>query len=63
MTELSAARDILATLVSFDTTSRGSNLELIGWVEAYLDRLGAPHRRVPNADGSKSNLMATIGPA
>ena len=58
-----SARDILARLISFDTTSRGSNLELIGWVEAYLDGLGVPHRRVPNADGSKSNLLATIGPA
>ena len=53
---------ILATLVGFDTTSRGSNLALIEWVEAYLDRLGAPHRRVPNADATKSNLFATIGP-
>jgi acetylornithine deacetylase len=57
-----AARDLLATLVGFDTTSRGSNLELIQWVEAYLDRHGVAHRRVPNADGDKSNLMATIGP-
>ena len=58
-----AARDLLSDLVGFDTTSRHSNLELIAWVEAYLDGLGVPHRRVPNADGSKSNLMATIGPA
>ena len=57
-----AAHDILARLISFDTTSRGSNLELIGWVETYLDGLGIPHRRVPNADGTKSNLLATIGP-
>ena len=58
-----AARELLTTLVGFDTTSRGSNLPLIAWVEAYLDGLGVPHRRVPNADGTKSNLMATIGPA
>ncbi|HEX7943901.1 MAG TPA: acetylornithine deacetylase [Phenylobacterium sp.] len=58
-----AARKLLSDLVGFDTTSRHSNLELIAWVEAYLDGLGVPHRRVPNADGSKSNLMATIGPA
>jgi acetylornithine deacetylase len=58
-----AAKDLLAKLVSFDTTSRGSNLELIEWVEAYLDGLGVPHRRVPNADGTKTNLMATIGPS
>lgn len=58
-----AARDLLAKLISFDTTSRGSNLELVEWVEGYLDNLSVLHRRVPNADGSKSNLMATIGPA
>lgn len=58
-----SARDLLAKLISFDTTSRGSNLELVEWVEGYLDALSVPHRRVPNADGTKSNLMATIGPA
>ncbi len=58
-----AARDLLAKLVSFDTTSRSSNLHLIAWVESYLDDLGVAHRRVPNADGSKSNLIATIGPS
>jgi len=58
-----AARDLRATLVGFDTTSRNSNLALIEWVEGYLDGLGVPHRRAPNTDGSKSNLLATIGPA
>lgn len=57
------ARELLARLVSFDTTSRGSNLPLIAWVEGYLDDLKIAHRRVPNADGTKSNLLATIGPA
>ncbi|MDZ4371084.1 MAG: acetylornithine deacetylase [Phenylobacterium sp.] len=57
-----AARDLLATLVGFDTTSRVSNLALVEWVERYLDGLGVAHRRVPNADGTKSNLLATIGP-
>src|SRR5579859_965474 len=55
-------RDILETLIGFDTTSRRSNLELIEWVEAYLDRHGVPHRRVLNGDGTKSNLLATVGP-
>ena len=63
MSELGAAREILETLVGFDTTSRNSNLALIEWVEAYLDGHGVPHRRVPNADGTKSNLLATVGPA
>jgi acetylornithine deacetylase len=57
------AIDILAKLVAFDTTSRRSNLELIQWVEGYLADLGVPSRRVPSADGMKSNLMAMIGPA
>jgi acetylornithine deacetylase len=63
MSEIGPAREILQTLVGFDTTSRLSNLALVEWVEAYLDRHGVPHRRVPNEDGSKSNLLATIGPA
>jgi acetylornithine deacetylase len=57
-----AARDILATLIAFDTTSRGSNLALIEWVEAYLDGHGARHRRVPNEDGTKTNLLVSVGP-
>ena len=63
--ETPAARaiDILGTLVAFDTTSRLSNLALIEWVEAYLAGLGVASRRVPNHDGTKSNLMASIGPA
>jgi acetylornithine deacetylase len=56
------ALDLLQTLVGFDTTSRLSNLALIQWVEAYLDHHGVAHRRVPNADGTKTNLIATVGP-
>jgi acetylornithine deacetylase len=63
MPDFTTAADLLKTLVGFDTTSRGSNLALIEWVEAYLDGLAIPHRRVPNAAGTKSNLIATIGPA
>ena len=63
MSDLGPTLDILKTLVGFDTTSRHSNLDLVHWVEGYLDRHGVPHRRVPNADGTKSNLIATIGPA
>jgi acetylornithine deacetylase len=56
------AIDELARLVAFDTTSRGSNLELIAHVERGLDGLGVKSRRVANADGSKANLLASIGP-
>jgi acetylornithine deacetylase len=58
----SAVLDILARLIAFDTTSRGSNLALIEWVEAFLSARGIRSRRVPNAEGTKANLHALIGP-
>ena len=57
-----AARETLARLIAFDTTSRRSNLELIEFCEQRLAPLGAVIRRVVNADGSKANLIARIGP-
>jgi acetylornithine deacetylase len=62
--EILAERAIeqLGRLVAFDTTSRGSNLELIAYVEDLLSGLGVASRRVANADGTKANLLATIGP-
>ncbi|MGE0752134.1 MAG: acetylornithine deacetylase [Variibacter sp.] len=56
------AIDVLETLVAFDTTSRNSNLPLIEWVEAYLDKHGIAHERIPDDTGKKTNLWATIGP-
>src|SRR5947208_895624 len=57
------SKEILEALVGFDTVSRNSNLELIAWVEQYLDRLGVKHERVYDDTGKKSNLWATLGPA
>ena len=54
---------ILRSLVSFDTTSRGSNLALIEWVEGYLADHGVASRRIASHDGDKSNLLASVGPA
>lgn len=56
------AKSILASLVSFDTTSRLSNLALIGWVEEYLARHGVASHRIPDPSGQKANLLACIGP-
>ena len=61
-TLIPAARDILANLIAFDTTSRNSNLDLIVWVENYLGQQGGASSRVVNADASKANLYATVGP-
>ena len=54
--------DMLARLVSFDTTSRNSNLELIGFVRAWFDELGVPYRVSLDETGQKANLHAVIGP-
>jgi acetylornithine deacetylase len=59
---MSETLDILTRLIAFDTTSRNSNLNLIAWVEDFLRQRGVVSRRVPNADGTKSNLYASIGP-
>lgn len=54
--------EMLAVLVGFDTTSRGSNLQLIDWVEEYLGAYGVPCRRSYDETGAKANLLATLGP-
>ncbi len=58
----SISREILDSLIGFDTISRNSNLKLISWVENYLGSLGIASTRVINTDGSKANLYATVGP-
>ncbi|MEQ9519436.1 MAG: acetylornithine deacetylase [Parvibaculum sp.] len=55
--------DMIAALVSFDTVSRHSNLDLIRFIEDYLDGWGVPHQRIENDLGTKANLLATLGPA
>jgi len=59
---MSQSRDLLAQLVSFDTTSRESNLALIDFVRTYLQRCGVSCELVYNEQKSKANLFATIGP-
>ncbi|MEL7451671.1 MAG: acetylornithine deacetylase [Pseudomonadota bacterium] len=54
--------EMLARLVAFPTVSRDSNLPLIDWVEAYLERFDARCRRTWNAEHTKANLFAAIGP-
>ncbi len=49
-------------LIEFDTVSAGSNMALIDFVRDYLAGHGIGSHLVGNADGSKANLFATIGP-
>ncbi|MEP3524714.1 MAG: acetylornithine deacetylase [Hyphomicrobiales bacterium] len=55
-------RELIAKLISFDTVSRNSNMVLLDFVRDYLGQLGVESKLVPNEDGSKANLYATIGP-
>ena len=52
---------LLTDLIAFDTTSRHSNLELIEYVEAYLDKFGIRSELSWNAEKTKANLFATLG--
>ena len=58
-----AAQELLATLVAFDTTSAKSNLKLIDFVRDTLASHGVPATLTPTPDGAKASLFATIGPA
>jgi acetylornithine deacetylase len=62
MTTLERAIELAARLVSFDTESSKSNLELIDFVESYLRDQGADFVRAPNERGDKAALFITIGP-
>lgn len=57
-----SSRDLLAELVAFPTVSRDSNLALIEFVRDYLNNLGVACELDYNAQRSKANLYATIGP-
>ena len=54
--------EMLARLVGFDTTSRGSNLALIEFVADYLGGLGVESQLTRDDGGNKANLFATLGP-
>lgn len=55
--------DILDRLISFDTTSRNPNIELMIYVQELLDSAGIASQLIHDDTGSKANLYATIGPA
>jgi acetylornithine deacetylase len=54
--------DLVRLLIGFDTTSRGSNLELIDFVQDLLESAGGRCRRTLDAAGLKANLFASFGP-
>ncbi len=55
------SRNLIRELVSFDTTSYLSNLELIRFIENYLNKYSVASKLIYNADKTKANLFATVG--
>lgn len=55
-------KEMLSKLVSFNTESQRSNLDLIHFCRDYLTGLGVESHLAPSPEGDKANLYATIGP-
>lgn len=60
--DLARAVDWACRLIRHPTISADSNLALIAEVETELASLGFECRRFPNPEGTKANLLASIGP-
>ncbi|MEP4189854.1 MAG: M20/M25/M40 family metallo-hydrolase, partial [Sneathiella sp.] len=54
--------EMITKLISFDTVSRNSNLNLIDYVADYLAEYGVASQKIYNDDKTKANLFATVGP-
>ncbi|TVQ83015.1 MAG: acetylornithine deacetylase [Micavibrio sp.] len=54
--------EMLERLIGFDTTSHLSNLELISFVQNYLEGYGISSELIYDETKKKANLYATIGP-
>ena len=53
--------ELIKKLISFDTTSRNSNLDLIKFIEDYLTSHGIESTLIYNEGEGKANLYATLG--
>jgi acetylornithine deacetylase len=61
--KLELAKQILSDLVSFEVLGGQSNLPILNYIKAYLDKHGVGYIWVPNSDNTKASLTARIGPA
>jgi len=56
------SQEILRKLIGFNTVSSNSNMELIHFVEEYLEGFGIKSRLIRDQHENKANLIAVIGP-
>ena len=56
-------KDILAKLVSFPVLGGESNLEIIYWIQNYIEDFGIQTTLVPDEENTKASLHCRIGPS
>lgn len=55
-------RDIFEQMMRHDTVSARPNMQLMQWIKARLQDAGIAVTLIPDAEGHKANLFATVGP-
>ena len=55
-------REIFEQLMRHDTVSARPNMQLMHWIKARLEDAGITVTLIPDAEGQKANLYATVGP-
>jgi acetylornithine deacetylase len=60
--EQTPMQEILRQLLSFDTVSSRSNMALMSYAKGLLEAEGIAVTLIPDAEGGKANLYATVGP-
>jgi acetylornithine deacetylase len=60
---LTLTEELLNKLIGFPTVSRDSNLELIEFIQHYLQQYGIASQLTKNDEGTKANLYAVFGPS
>lgn len=62
MITVADVRAELARLIAFPTVSRDTNLDLMAYVQERLNEYSIQSRLIHNDEGTKANLLATVGP-
>lgn len=62
MAQTLTPRDMLERLIGFDTVSAHPNKAMIDFIAGYLDGHGITANIAPNEEGTKADMIATIGP-
>lgn len=60
---MSKTTEILDRLIGFKSISANSNLDIIDYIQDFLQLRGFEVHRVPDSSGTKAGLYACIGPA